>query len=71
MCLGLLALAREYGEQRLENASALALHLASPTRKSVISILKSGRDLRPNTTTESLTLELPVHGNVRGPGYYH
>jgi transposase len=69
-CLGLLALAREYGERRLESASALALRLASPTRKSVLSILKSGRDLQP-ATTEPLALELPAHGNVRGPGYYH
>jgi hypothetical protein len=70
-CLGLLALAREYGERRLESASALALRLASPTRKSVLSILKSGRDLQPATVTEPVALELPAHGNVRGPGYYH
>ena len=68
-CLGLLALAREYGEQRLEAASLLAVRLGSPTRKSVKSILESGRDLRPGT--EALALELPAHGNVRGPGYYH
>jgi transposase len=71
VCLGLLALAREYGERRLEAASHLALRLASPTRKSVTSILKSGRDLHPPASTELLALELPVHGNVRGPGYYH
>jgi transposase len=70
-CLGLLALAREYGEARLESASALALRLASPTRKSVLSILQSGRDLQATAATEPLALELPVHGNVRGPGYYH
>jgi transposase len=67
-CLGLLNLSREYGEGRLEAASALAVRLGSPTRKSVKSILESGRDLRQ---TEPLDLELPVHGNVRGPGYYH
>jgi transposase len=68
-CLGLLALAREYGEARLEAASALAVRLGSPTRKSVKSILESGRDLRK--AAEPLTLELPIHANVRGPGYYH
>jgi transposase len=68
-CLGLLALAREYGESRLEAASALARRLGSPTRKSVKSILESGRDRRP--ITSELPLELPAHGNVRGPGYYH
>ncbi len=68
-CLGLLALAREYGEARLEAASVLARRLGSPNRKSVKSILENGRDLRPTTT--ELALELPAHGNVRGPGYYH
>jgi hypothetical protein len=67
-CLGLLNLSREYGEGRLEAASALAVRLGSPTRKSVKSILESGRDLRKS---EALELELPAHGNVRGPGYYH
>jgi transposase len=70
-CLGLLALGRQYGEERLEAASALAVHLGSPTRKSVKSILESGRDLRRSNQTEPLDLELPAHGNVRGPGYYH
>jgi hypothetical protein len=46
-------------------------HLASPTRKSVKSILESGRDLWTPAATEPLALELPVHKNVRGPGYYH
>jgi transposase len=68
-CLGLLALAREYGEPRLEAASALALRLGSPTRKSVKSILENGRDRRADTS--ELPLELPAHANVRGPGYYH
>ena len=70
-CLGLLALARQYSEPRFEAACRLAMHLGSPTRKSVKSILESGRDLRPPSATEPLALELPAHGNVRGPGYYH
>jgi hypothetical protein len=65
-CLGLLNLSREYGETRLEAASALAVRLGSPTRKSVKSILESGRDL---CRSEPLDLELPAHGNVRGPGH--
>jgi transposase len=68
-CLGLLALARQYGQVRLEAACRLAVQLGSPTRKSVKSILESGRDLRP--MKEALALELPTHGNVRGPDYYH
>jgi hypothetical protein len=36
----------------------------------VKSILASGRDRR-SATSEPLALDLPAHGNVRGPGYYH
>ena len=64
----LQSLSREYGEERLEAASALAVRLGSLTRKSVKSILENGRDLR---RPEALELELPLHENVRGPGYYH
>ncbi len=70
-CLGLLSPgSREYGDQRLEAASALAVRLRSPTPKGVKSILQSGRD-RPHAQTELLDLDLPPHGNVRGPGYFH
>jgi hypothetical protein len=68
-CLGLLTLARQYGQERLEAASALAVKLQSPTRKSVLSILRTGRDRRPPATPEQL--DLPEHANVRGPNYYH
>jgi len=68
-CLGLLALARSYGEARLEAASRLALELQSPRRATVKSILQSGRDQR--RPSDPVELDLPTHGNVRGPGYYH
>ena len=70
-CLGLLALARQYGNSRLEAASALAVKLQSPSRKSVQSILKTGRDQHPVAPTAELELDLPAHLNVRGPTYYH
>lgn len=68
-CLGLLSLARQYGQGRLEAASALAVKLQSPTRKSVLSILKSGRDQRQSVAPDQL--DLPEHPNVRGAKYYH
>jgi transposase len=68
-CLGLLALARQYGQGRLEAASALAVKLQSPSRKSVLSILKTGRDQHPAARSDEL--DLPAHPNVRGPKYYH
>jgi transposase len=68
-CLGLLSLARQYGQARLEAASTLAVKLQSPTRKSVLSILKTGRDqLKPATPEQ---IDLPEHTNVRGAKYYH
>ena len=67
-CLGLLALARQYGQGRLEAASTLAVKLQSPTRKSVLSILKTGRDQCAAAPDE---LDLPNHANVRGPKYYN
>ena len=72
-CLGLLALARRYGEARLEAASRLALALQRPTRASVESILKSGRDQRPTHAgaNSADAPDLPAHDNVRGPAYYH
>jgi transposase len=69
-CLGMLALSRQYGNARLEAASALAVRLGSPTRWSVKSILESGRD-RQAHAGEPSSLELPSHDNVRGPSYYH
>ena len=68
-CLGLLALARQYGQGRLEAASTLAVKLQSPTRKSVLSILRTGRDQGGAAACDEL--DLPNHANVRGPNYYH
>jgi hypothetical protein len=62
-------LARQYGQQRLEAASTLAVKLHSPTRKSVLSILQTGRDQHPPVPAEQL--DLPEHANVRGPKYYN
>ena len=42
--LGLLGLARKYGKERLEVACQRALVIGSPTRRSVLSILKKRRD---------------------------
>jgi transposase len=68
-CLGLLALARQYGPERLEAAATRALEIGSPTRRSVKSILERGLDRRGANAPDELSL--PAHGNVRGPGYYH
>ena len=69
-CLGLLALARKYGEHRLDAACKRALAIDAPSRKSVASILAHGLDQQP-LPHSLFGAELPVHGNVRGPKYYH
>jgi transposase len=69
-CLGILNLSRHYGHARLEAACRRALHINSPRYRSVASILKHGLDTLIDEETPE-TLPLPLHENVRGPGYYH
>lgn len=70
-CLGLLGLAKRYGNERLEAACCRALASGSPTRKSVLSILKSGLDRQAELIILPTDAGIPIHDNVRGPGYYH
>lgn len=70
-CLGMLALARRYGEQRLEAACARAVQIGAPRRKSVASILEAGLDRQPLPKSLFTEAALPAHPNVRGPKYYH
>ncbi|HHH38865.1 MAG TPA: IS21 family transposase [Sedimenticola sp.] len=70
-CLGLLNHARRYSRPRLEAACARALEIHSPSYRSVTSILKQGLDQQPLPDDETAQGELPLHANVRGPGYYH
>jgi len=70
-CLGLLALARKYGDTRLEAGCARALAVGAKSRKSVASILAAGLDRQPRATTWFDDTVLPAHPNVRGPEYYH
>ncbi|TVS19023.1 MAG: IS21 family transposase [Gammaproteobacteria bacterium] len=69
-CLGLLNLSRHYGYARLEAAAQRALRIGSPSYRSVASILKTGLDRLAAEETPD-TPPLPMHENVRGPGYYH
>jgi transposase len=69
-CLGLLALARKYGDARLEAGCTRALALGANSRKSVASILAAGLDRQTHATLFDDAV-LPAHANVRGPEYYH
>jgi transposase len=71
-CLGMLALARKYGERRLEAACARAVAIGAKSRKSVASILANGLDQQPlRRSLDEDATALPAHSNVRGPRYYH
>ena len=70
-CLGLLNHARRYGKARLEAACERALAIHSPNYRSVSSILKQGLDRQALPEEDPEQGELPLHANVRGPGYYH
>ncbi len=70
-CLGLLALARQYGHDRLEAACARAWAIGARTRRSVLSILQGGLDRQPlPTAAAQVDWISPEHDNLRGPDYY-
>jgi len=68
-CLGLLSLARKYGEARLEQASKDALLAERPHRQFIENLLKNNREGHVSQPEQGeLNLE---HRNVRGSNYYH
>jgi len=72
-CLGLLNLAKRYGEGRLEAACRRALAIGSPTRKRIKSILEANLDQHPelfSTTTPTASTVPAAHANVRGAAYF-
>jgi transposase len=69
-CLGILRLAKSYGDQRLDDACQRALILGTHRYKSIASILKKGLDQQ--SLKQSAEPLLPSdHDNLRGPDYYH
>ncbi len=69
-CLGILRLARSYPPERIERASARALHFQTLSYRSVASILKHELDRLPLPGDEAQQ-PLPLHENIRGGDYYH
>lgn len=68
-CSNLKALARLYEPADFEAACKRAIEIASPTVKSVKSILKTGL-YKLGADQEVIPQSLPEHGNVRGAQYY-
>ena len=70
-CLGILRLARQYGEPRLEAACDRGLDIGARSYGSIQSILLNGLDRQPRRPSRQNELVLPDHPNIRGPRYYH
>ncbi|HYC55250.1 MAG TPA: IS21 family transposase, partial [Candidatus Binatia bacterium] len=69
-CLGIIGLARKFGNERVEAACTRARRIGAPTYTSIKSILASGLDQRPLPDAEQSSLGFD-HENVRGSEYYH
>lgn len=70
-CLGLLALARKYGENRLEAACERTISLGELSRRSVLSILQNGLDQQPLPhKPKPSDWVSPEHEHLRGATYY-
>ncbi len=70
-CLGLVRLAKTYGNERIEAASTRALAVGAYSYRSMASILKLGLDQQPLPGTSTEPSKPVEHENVRGPDYYH
>ncbi len=71
-CLGILRLAKQYGNARLEAACKRAVAVRARSYRHVQSILKHGLDRFALPTQEETPARLPLdHENVRGGDYYN
>lgn len=70
-CLGLLRLAKKYGNERLEKASARALCVGARSYRHVKTILQHNLDQAPLPAPERPAESGAMHENVRGRDYYH
>ena len=67
--LGVMRLAKTYGNARLEAACDRAIRIHAVTWRSLDSILKNGLDRSPRKAAQA---SLPLdHANLRGAEYYH
>jgi transposase len=70
-CLGILRLAKRYGDERLEAACARAVIVRARSYRHVDSILKNGLDRLPPQNDIDPDRPSIAHENVRGGNYYH
>jgi transposase len=70
-CLGILRLAKRFGNERLEAACGRAVLVNALSYKHVESTLKHGLDRQPLHDDASPARPGLAHENVRGRDYYH
>jgi transposase len=70
-CLGILRLAKRYGNERLEAACARAVEVRARSYRHVESILKNGLDRVSLTAGDAPAARSGSHENVRGRDYYN
>jgi transposase len=69
-CLGILRLAKRYGDTRLEAACQRAVAVGARSYRHVDSMLKHGLDRLPATAESSRDAVAVAHANLRGRDYY-
>lgn len=69
-CLGLLNLAKNFGEDRLDAACQRAIYYHTVNRRSVKTILQNGSDKQPLPEPEIESKLSAEHENIRGPKYF-
>jgi transposase len=67
-CLGILRLAKKYGESRLESACRCSLAVGARSYRHVDGVLKNGLDKLEHDTEERPPIQ---HANIRGSDYYN
>jgi transposase len=68
-CLGVLRLAKSFGEARLEKACAIGLEVGANRYKQIESILKNKMDILQAVKNVPTPI-IESHENIRGPHYY-
>lgn len=68
-CVGILSLAKKYGNDRLINACRRAIDYEMYNYKTILQILEKGLDCQTDED-EIKQLKMPLHENIRGEEYY-
>jgi transposase len=70
-CRAIIRLGNTYPTERLERACVRALHYNLISYRNIETILRNRMDQQPLDTETRSQLALPLHENIRGPGYYN